>query len=133
MSYAYQNADKFVRIEWDWVPEDDEYHSPYDVIRELFEMSKPRIMEDFMVHEDDWEEFIDGMSMMVDKVERFDLTFNPCKGGVLVLYKHICKICGKTCGLSSTYCDGTGKSTNKCSDCGTTDHRHGPTYVWTVR
>ena len=125
----------YVAIKWSWhVDKDDDYFDPGELWNHLMDSFRPEITKELLLQEsvpdEEWNEFKGGMSLTYNHVERIQLEYFPVSGGTLTLFKNICIKCDRSCGLASTYCDGTGKSTGKCTDCGTTDHHHGPDCVW---
>ena len=127
-----------VVLTWDWnIDQDGEYHDPGEMWNALMDAFRPEIAKELMllseIADEEWNEFKGGMSLTYNHVERITFEYHPCKGGSITLFKNICSKCDRSCGLAETYCDGTGKSTGKCTDCGTTDSHHGPECVWSKR
>lgn len=120
MAYGVMTHRTRVEIEWVFNDGDENYWEPHEVIPELLKYAKATILEEFMIYEDEWMEFVGGMSMTHDKVKWLELTYRPMQGATLRLWKRNCQKCKKPCGLASTYCDGTGKATENCQECGKT-------------
>lgn len=129
----FEKAHNHVTLTWEWnVDMDGDYHDPGEMWDVLMDAFRPQIVEELMLVDEEWEEFKGGMSLMYNHVERIAIEYFPCGGGSITLFKNVCSKCNRPCGLASTYCDGTGKALSACSDCGTTDSRHGPNCVWSV-
>ena len=128
------SADRVV-ITWSWdVDDDEEYWEPHEVIPILLSTYRKEISKEICLIEDmdddTWRDFTGGMSTFSNHVDTMTLEYRPCNGATLTLMKNVCSKCSRSCGWSPTYCDGTGKPLKACSDCGTTDHHHGPECVW---
>lgn len=126
-----------VTITWSWhVDKNDEYYDPGETWNVLMDAFRPEIAKELMllseISDEEWAEFKGGMSLTYNHVERILIEYYPVSGGSITLFKNICSKCDRSCGLAATYCDGTGKALKACSDCGTTDHHHGPKCVWSV-
>lgn len=130
MGYGYNNGEVFIDLEWSFDSGgDDEFHELPSCIQDLLVHFKDQLCEDLMICDEDFAESTSGMSMTHDKILHVSVKYTPVDGCMIRIHKRICKICKKTCGLSSTYCDGTGKATETCQDCGKTQaeslHRDG--------
>ena len=134
MGYEFKASHDKVEITWSWTIEDEIYWEPHEVIAALLSTYRQEISKEICLitdmDDDTWNDFKGGMSTFSNHVDTMSLEYHPCSGAVLTLHKRICSKCSRSCGWASTYCDGTGKSTGKCSDCGTTDSHHGPECVW---
>lgn len=115
MGYGYFRDATAIRITWCFagIDSDEDIPRPNNGVDFLMDKYREKICEEFLlgvITDEEWDEFKAGLSMTLDRVEKFSFSYLPLAAAVLYIVKRQCPKCRKPCGLAEQFCDGQGKS-----------------------